>query len=516
MAISMFKGTIPVEDWSELGQSVNQSLNKFFELNRQEEARQRKQRSEDEAKYLADAKKDPVYTASAYWQQDQAKHLQQLQSKIGQVYRNAKQYYHPDLQGRLEIQNHLAAFNMYQQKIKGNMDEYEKAFKQIKSDPHGIKYDHDHFAQRVKEWSDPKGDGTLAPDLLLPPMPESREGFWQIPKNQHKGTGQMKLSNLPGGKVAYGEVPLNEDQKRSWHDEWVHQNPGYTRKMVEDWSKADPETRKKYLENDSSEDSAILKWDYDTAGKTAFPLKYREAQANEYKNDRLNKVQATASGAEDEIPITLGRYADGKKQTGYVKAEGDVYSFTPGSEGSITLSQKINPETGKLEKTKPNNNNISIKNLTIKYFPFDNKGMITHRTGDQPSQKAYLNKDGEIREPFKLRAVGITSDGEKFLINNETKGKLRTKFPNNVHKMKTSSGDAVNIDDIPLTIDKGEQNPDYKEPEDKPAKTTKQASQKEYKVTNQQLMERAKKEGMSPDKFKKEAEKMGYKIIITK
>jgi hypothetical protein len=224
-----------------------------------------------------------------------------------------------------------------------------------------------------------------------------------------------------------------------------------------------------------------------------------------FNKDRVNKIQGTPSGAEDEIPITLGEYPTkpfepeldkngkpvldkngkpvdknaywnktygGEDKKGYVKSEGTVYSFASGMVGSLHLSQEVDKNTGKIKKTSPGST-TDVSNLLIKYYPYNSKGMIPHRSEDGESNKFYLEKGGKVRKGYQLRATGETKSGKKFLINDETKGLLKTKFPNNVHDIKTSNGDAVNIDDIPLTIDQGEQDPDYKEETPKETKTTK-------------------------------------------
>jgi hypothetical protein len=552
MAITQFRGVKQAEDWSGVANAINEGASKYSEQARQEQARQRKQRAEDEAKYLSDARKDPVYTASAYWQQDQAKKMQELQTHVGEIYRNAKEYYHPDLEGRLDIQNHLAAFNMYQQKIKGGMTSYEQAYKKIESDPNGIKYDHAHFAQRVNEWMDPKGDGELGEDLLLPPKIGDRAGWWLHKDNKSAGE-DITVTDNNGIRTTVTKPMEDPEKQRQYHKEWVFnpKNAGYVRTMMEDWAEEKPEIKKKYLENDGDERSAILDWDFDTAGKNAFGEKKKTTPsppALQFANDKLNKIQATPSTSEDEFPITIDRYETkpykprkdnkgnyvidpktgkpedenaywnatygGKKQMAYIKSEGTVYSFAPGTVGTLHLSQKYNKETGKIEKTKPNTDDLQVSNIDIKYYPVNSKGdMVFHRTYDGKSDKYYLDKNGKVKEGYKLRAVGETKDGERFPITEESKGLLKAKFPNNVHKIKTSQGNVVNIDDIPLEISQGEQDPDYKET---PKATKSTPKSKELKVTNAQIEEAAKKNNLSVDEYKKRLIKLGHKLTITK
>jgi hypothetical protein len=397
------------------------------------------------------------------------------------------------------------------------MNSYEQAYKQIESDPNGIKFDHQHFAQRVKEWMDPKGNGELGEDLLLPPMIGDRAGWWLHKDNKSAGE-DITVTDKNGIRTTVTKPMEDPEKQKQYHKEWVFnpKNAGYVRTMMEDWADEKPDVKEKYLENDGDERSAILDWDFDTAGKNAFGAKTKTAPVpSPFKFDRLNKVQVTPSSEGDELPLNMGKYPHktgddyweknvaGKPQVGFVKYEGDGYAFAPKTVGTVHPKEEYDTKTGKIKKSKPGST-INMSNVEVKYVPTSKSGdMQYHRTDNYTKGKYYLDKDGNVKNGYKLQAIVLNKNGSPIPLTEEFKDQLRTAFPDNVET----------IDNIPLTISKGEQDPDYKEESTKSTKASK-SSAKELKGTKDQLQQAASKKGMTIDQYKKTLEKQGYKVIV--
>jgi hypothetical protein len=508
MAVSTFKGVIPVEDWSQTTQSVLNSFNRADDIRREERRYQEAQQQKREADFMKLAEVHPETMLSQQMQKKQADNIQQFIEMAGNEYR--KYNYKPTLNSKLKIQQAKDALVGWQQNMLVSQDKWKQAYGVIQKDKFKGDYDEGQFWDKTQDFYK---SGELPEDLLTPKSYGNLADYFL--RQKVSGEKQEWINTTDKN----GTTTSKQITRRATDDERKQQMKGdffdnirLNKTAIEEFSKLPPDEKNKYLdavpEDKRGEAVTNYLWDkyqqYYGAPSEKTTVK---PTASPFKFASQNKVQATPSSAEDEIPINIGKYTAkpfeprkddkgnviidpktgkpedanaswnktkaGKNQMGYVKSEGDVYSFAPGTVGTLHLSQKYNKNTGKLEKTKVGHSDLQISNVLIKYYPVLPKGdMVFYRTEDGKPDKHYLDASGKVKDGYRLQAIVEDKNGDRFPLTDETKGLLKTKFPNNVSNIKTSNGGSVNIDDIPLTIDQGEQDPDYKETPTKSNKST--------------------------------------------
>jgi len=265
MAISTYTRAPKEYDYSDL--NVDKQLDRFSNTYRQDQEKERQDTKQREATYLQQAKVDPIFNMSSYWQKEQGKKIQEFQNFLSQKYYSSKNRL--NLQDQIEIQNHKAALYGWQQELQANQQKYAQAAKQIENDPYGIKYDKDNFESKVDKW---KVDGKLDDDMLLPPRIGDRRGYYET-KNW-KGTKQTDVTDRNGQRHTV-EVPMTDDEAKaqSKYDLFNPKNAGLYRTVTEDFAKLPIEDKKKYLDKYKGEENqigdAVVDWNWDTAGKYA-------------------------------------------------------------------------------------------------------------------------------------------------------------------------------------------------------------------------------------------------------
>src|ERR1700690_3387621 len=104
MAISIYTRAPKEYDFSNLG--VGNQMQKYVQDYRQDKQREAQDEKEREASYLKQAKVDPVFNMSTYWQKQQGDKIQEFQDFLAKKYYQTKNK--PSLQDQIEIQNHKA------------------------------------------------------------------------------------------------------------------------------------------------------------------------------------------------------------------------------------------------------------------------------------------------------------------------------------------------------------------------------------------------------------------------
>jgi hypothetical protein len=94
---------------------------------------------------------------------------------------------------------------------------------------------------------------------------------------------------------------------------------------------------------------------------------------------------------------------------------------------------------------------MKIKDVSVKYYPVDDNGrLIPSATGDTKLGKGYLDKQGNVKPGYKLKAMLVTSpdakSGYAVPLTENLKQQLKTKYPQN----------SAQIDQIELEKTKGE------------------------------------------------------------
>ena len=515
MAVSIFKGVVPVEDWSETTKSVLNSFNRADENYREQQRYNEAQRQKREKEYLDLVNVPPEEMISNELQKMQGDKTQQFVELAGQEYRNSN--YKPGLQSKIKMQQARNALVSWQNKIKSNEEQWKQAYSVIKKDKLKGDYDDVEFWNKTHNFYK---SGELPEDLLMPKKYDSLEGYFVKAGKDLTGTKQEWSNSVDkNGKTTTNSITrvATEEERKAQMTDLIHEDIRLNATVVDQFSKLPYDEKKKYLdkypEKDKGKAIKDFVWDkYNELYQKNIVKNSVKPTASPFKYASQQKVQLLSYDDSDKLPISLGEYPTGKskryneetageEKTGYIQSEGGV-AFAGESVTTIQPNEFYDLKHTELQKSK-SGKEMKIKDIAIKYYPVDNNNrLIPSAINDKKMGKVYLDKDGNVKPGYKLKAMLVTSpdakSGNAVPLTENLKQQLKTKYPQN----------SAQIDDIELEKTKGE-------PEE--GVNTKEGSpQKEYKVTNQQLIERAKKEGMSPDKFKKEAEKMGYKIIITK
>jgi hypothetical protein len=455
MAISTFKGTVPVEDWSQLGNKIDQSVNRYEGLERDRQAKDEQNRKEAEAKYLQQAKVDPIYTASSYWQKEQGKYISDFQNYLGQVYYKSKNK--PTLQDQIDIQNHKQALLMRQQRIASDQKKYEMAVAEIKKDPLGKKYDIEHLKSRVNEWINPDGNGELADDLLLAPLIQDLKAH-NIAK---KYSGKMQTNETVSGNIKTTVESVPEDQRRAHVIEDIYNDSSEMRSATKLFNEL-PEKEKqerlaKYPAKKS--DKAITDWYYDNYGKYAYPDIVNKGLAPRGRSGGKS-AEELISGQVSEEPtdtFTLGTTNLTTKKTneaGEVTSKkspiltdvdkyGKGITFAPGKYGSVISDSHIDMDSGHLTPVK-SSTRYELNDPQILHVPYyDNYGISpTGKYDKETSNKikgivVFKDDDG------KTKGLELTDEVKRQIIAkhpalkdklNEVKNEFIPKGDNNSEK----------------------------------------------------------------------------------
>lgn len=444
MAISIFKGTVPAQDFSSFEQSINSAVNKSEGLRRQEIAKEEQEQKEAEAKYLSQAKLDPIYTASAFWRDQQGKRIQEYQNNLAKIYYRSKN--RPTLQDQIEIQNNRQAFAGWQQKLNNDQQKYEAAVKELQKDPLGTKYDIEHFKNRVNEWTDPKGSGELSDDLLLPPLiPDLKTHF----ASKNYSLTKLKQITDKNGVRTTINTPMNEEEAKGKTIEDMYKDPSVYRTVTESFSALPRNEKEKYLSKYPPNESAkaITDYMYDNFGKYAFKAgdKTIGPAPKGRKGSSSSRIEGSVNfdNPSDKITIDIGKLhpdKSGKRNT--QPQDVDVwggYSLPGSITGVATARDYWDMETGAKESVDPGND-IIIKYPEIKYIPIGRNGEMAG------SNTGYRDENGSLRPGYKIKAVLITrteqGEARGLELTPELKNKLKTKNP----KL------ADQIEEIPLEV----------------------------------------------------------------
>jgi hypothetical protein len=477
MAISIFKGVVPVEDWSQLGESVRQSQNRAHDLQLEQSRYNEAQRQKREKEYLDLTNVPPEEMISNELQKMQGDKTQQFVELAGKEYRDSN--YKPGLQSKIKMQQARNALVSWQNKIKSNEEQWKQAYSVIRKDKLKGDYDDVEFWNKTHDFYK---SGELPEDLLMPKKYDSLEGYFVKAGKDLTGTKQEWANSVDkNGKTTTDKITrvATEEERKAQMTDLIHEDIRLNATVVDQFGKLPYDEKKKYLdkypEKDQGKAIKDFVWDkYNEFYQKNMVSNSVKPTASPFKLASQNDVQVTQSAEGDELPLNMGIYPHdpskpyyeknmaGKKQIAYVKYEGEGYSFSPKTVGTIHPSQEYNGKTGKIIKSKPGSE-ITLSNITIKYVPTSMSGdMQYHRTDNYTKGKYYLNKDGSVKDGYQLRAIVLNKKGNPIPFTEEVRDQLKTAFPKN----------ASTIDGIPLTIDHGEQDPDYKEETPKETKTT--------------------------------------------
>jgi hypothetical protein len=405
MAISIYTRAPKEYDFSNLG--VGNQMQKYVQDYRQDKQREAQDEKEREASYLKQAKVDPVFTMSTYWQKQQGDKIQEFQYFLAKKYYQTKNK--PSLQDQIEIQNHKSALYEWQQELKANQQKYAQAQKEIDKDPFGTKYDKDHFESKVKDWVSGKNDGKLGDDLLLPPKIEDLKGYYDT-KNWN-GKKQTTVTDHNGVRHTV-EVPLTDDEAKARMTNDMFDNPKVKRTVTENFANLPNEEKQKYLDKNQDDPSkAIIDWNWENNGKYAIKTQTKDAPAPEGRNKNTDSIMYGSVSKSPTSYLTIGTTDSSKEKTRdngekynkktpiltKVDKYGDGYHFAPGNYGDVFTDHYIDMHTGHLTPEK-SSDNITLNNIQIKYLPY------AEGYGVSPDGK-YHNKEG-----YTVKPIVITKD----------------------------------------------------------------------------------------------------------
>jgi hypothetical protein len=409
--------------------NISKQLGQLVNNYRQDQENERQDRKESEASYLKQAKVDPVFNMSSYWQKEQGDKIKEFQDFLTNVYHRSENK--PTLDDQIDIQNHKQALYGWQQKLKANQQQYAQAAKIIQNDPYGIKYDRANFKNKIDKW---QKTGELDDDILLPPRIGDRKGYYE--GKNWLGLKEKTFTD-PTGNVHTGKVAMSEDEIKSQikNDLFDPKNIGLYRTVTEDFSKLPIEEKKKYLDKHQGSDKlgdAIADWNYDTAGKYAV----KENKNTTRLPSRSGSGQRVVSSINYDSPsdkIQIKGSADNPED---VDVWGGV-DLPTGRYGVVSSRQYFDMETG--EKKKANiGQDIPLVDPYIKYVPIAGTGLLA-------SGKNYLNEKGGLKNNFYIKPVLVTKGDYGSIgldLTPELKTKLKTRFP----KL------AKDVEDIPMEI----------------------------------------------------------------
>jgi hypothetical protein len=426
MAISTYTRAAKESDFSNI--DTNNQLQRFTQNYRQDQQREDQEQKQTEATYLKQAKVDPVFNMSSYWQKQQGDKIQEFQDFLAKKYYQTKNK--PGLQDLIEIQNHKAALSGWQEQVQANQQKYAQAQKKVDKDPYGVKYDKDHFQSKVDDWVSGKNGGKLDDNLLLPPRIGDRKGYYET-KNW-KGTKQTTVTDHAGTRHTV-EVPMTDEEAKSQtkYDLFDPKNAGLYRTVTEDFAKLPNEEKKKYLDQAKEDPAqAIVDWNWDTAGKYAVKKQVKDAPAPKGRSGSGQAVTGSINydNPSDSITIKIGTHKPGDK-TSTQNQDVDVwggYSLPGSITGVATAREFWDMSTGKKQKTEPGED-IIIKYPEIKYIPMVEDGDFAGKN------TGYRDENGKLRSGFKVKAMLITrteaGESKALELTPELKDKLATKNP---------------------------------------------------------------------------------------
>jgi hypothetical protein len=436
MSISTFKGVTPVEDWSQLGNKIDQSVNRYEGLERDRKAKDEQNRKEAEAKYLQQAKVDPIYTASSYWQKEQGKQISDFTKYLGQVYYRSKNQ--PSIQDQIDIQNHKQALLGWQQNLANDQKKYKTAVKEVEKDPYGKKYDVDHFKSRVNDWINPDGSGKLSDDLLLPPLIQDLKAH-NIAK---KYSGKMQKNETVSGKVKTTVESVPEDQKKAHVIEDLYKDPSEYRSATESFNALPKEEKQQWLAKypEKKSDKAITDWYYDTYGKYAYPdIVNKELAPRGESSGSGQKLYSTVNQDNPSEPATITRR--GKEQK--IDTWGEVELPYAASIGDMDIDKYVSMKDGMEYSVKPGKI-ITPTKPYIKYMPY------IHGSGF-PEENDYRWDNGKVKGGMEIIPFLMTGkDNGKNEIGIPLTDRLRNKLKSRFGKMP---GIGDEIDKLPSQID---------------------------------------------------------------
>ena len=446
MAISIYTRAPKEYDFSNLG--VGNQMQKYVQDYRQDKQREAQDEKEREASYLKQAKVDPVFNMSTYWQKQQGDKIQEFQDFLAKKYYQTKNK--PNLQDQIEIQNHKSALYGWQQELNANQKKYAQAQKEIDKDPYGTKYDKDHFESKVNDWVSGKNDGKLGDDLLLPQKIEDLKGYYDT-KNWN-GSKQTTVTDHAGVRHTV-EVPLTDDEAKARMTYDMFDNPKVKRTVTENFANLPNEEKQKYLDKNQDDPSkAIIDWNWENNGKYAIKKQTKDAPALKGRSGSGQSVTGAINyeNPSDSITIKIGNRKQGDKNSTQ-NQDVDVwggYSLPGSITGVATAREYYDMETGKRKKTEPGKD-IILKYPEIKYIPTVENGDIAGKN------TGYRDEQGNLKAGYKIKAMLIThtesGESKGLELTPELKDKLITKNP----KL------ASEIQNIPLEITpKGKQKPE--------------------------------------------------------
>jgi hypothetical protein len=427
MAISTYTKAPKESSFSELT-GIDRKIDQYAANKRQDQERERQDQKQREATYLQQAKVDPVYIASSYWQKQQGKQISDFTKYLGQVYHNSKNQ--PTIQDQIDIQNHKQALLGWQQNLASDQNKYETAVKEVEKDPYGKKYDLDHFKNRINDWMNPDGNGKLSNDLLLPPLIKDLKAH-NIAK---KYSGKMQKNETVNGGIKTTVESVPEDQKKAHVIEDLFKDPSEYRSATESFNALPEEEKKQWLAKypEKKSDKAITDWYYDNYGKYAYPDIVSKELAPKGRSGGKS-AEELISGQVDEEPtdtFTLGTTnltTKKKDETGEVTSKkspiltdvdkyGKGITFAPGKYGSVISDRHIDMNSGHLTPVK-SSQRYEINDPQILHVPYyDNYGISPtgkYEQGGNGKVKGivvFKDKDG------KTKGLELTDDVKRQII----------------------------------------------------------------------------------------------------
>jgi len=406
MAISTFTRAPKESDFSNI--ETGKQLGQFSNIYRQQQAQEKQDQKEREASYLHQAKVDPIFTMSSYWQKEQGKKIQEFQDFLAKKYYQSKN--RPRLQDQIEIQNHKQALFGWQQQLQSDQQKYQQAVKEIQKDPTGIKYDAKHFNERVHNWIDPNGDGKLSDDLLLSPLIPDLKAH-NIAKD-YTGKMEKNVTDKNGVRTTIEDLP--EEKRKGKVMEDLFKNPSEFRSATEGFNKLAPEEKKKWLSKypQGQEGDGIKDWYWENYGKYAYqPIKSTSPAPKGRQSKSADDLMSGSSSHTPTKTFALGTTEKSSKKTteegksytsktpilSQIDQYGDGYSFAPGNYGDVFTDRYIDMNTGHLTP-KESSQLVPLNNIQIKHVPY------AEGYGISPSGK-YRNKEG-----YKVKALVVTRD----------------------------------------------------------------------------------------------------------
>jgi hypothetical protein len=268
MAVSIFKGVIPVEDWSETTKSVLSSFNRADEKYHEQERYEEQQKEKHEAEFMELAKVNPVSILSQKLQKQQADNIQQFISMAGEEYR--KSNYKPTLQQKLKIQQAKDNLQSWQGNVLSSQKMWQQAYDVIQKDRMKGDYDEKHFWDKTNEFYD---SGILPTDLLNPKPYGDVDA--ELMKKKYSGRIVKNIATVDKNGIATThekEVIADEDERKAQMAGLIHDDVRMGASAMKEFSELPPETKKKYLDEASeNKENAIINYFHDKHNHSLAP-----------------------------------------------------------------------------------------------------------------------------------------------------------------------------------------------------------------------------------------------------